>query len=126
MKPAEGSNRCTSIRLVRSAARSVGLVRVLPALVSVELLDEFRFSVFLQTLSRVELPIAMLTESQGYRRKPDDSKFAMRHCPSVSQTARVISVPCRTMARYERDLVRPRYSRKSRHPSFLLHKRMLS
>jgi len=58
------------------------LVRILPlALVNVELLDEFRFSVFLQTLSRVELPVAMLTQSQSYRRKPDDSKFAMRHCP---------------------------------------------
>jgi len=81
MKAAEGSERCTSIRLVRNVARSVGLVRILPlALVNVELLDEFRFSVFLQTLSRVELPIAMLTQSQSYRRKPDDSKFAMGHC----------------------------------------------
>ena len=80
MKPAEGSNRCTSIRLVRNVARSVALVRVLPALVSVELADKFRFCVFLQTLSRVELPIAMLTQSQSYRRKPDDSKFAMGHC----------------------------------------------
>jgi hypothetical protein len=81
MKAAEGSERRTSIRLVRNVARSVGLVRILPlALVNVELLDEFRFSVFLQTLSRVELPIAMLTQSQSYRRKPDDSKFAMGHC----------------------------------------------
>ena len=81
MKAAEGSERRTSIRLVPNVARSVGLVRILPlALVNVELLDEFRFSVFLQTLSRVELPIAMLTQSQSYRRKPDDSKFAMGHC----------------------------------------------
>lgn len=62
MKAAEGSERRTSIRLVRNVARSVGLVRILPlALVNVELLDEFRFSVFLQTLPRVELPVAMLT-----------------------------------------------------------------
>ena len=89
MKAAEGSERRTSIRLVRNVARSVGLVRILPlALVNVELLDEFRFSVFLQTLSRVELPIAMLTQSQSYRRKPDDSKFAMRHCLKCAQTAR--------------------------------------
>jgi hypothetical protein len=80
MKAAEGSERCTSLRLARNVARSVGLVLILPlALVNVELLDEFRFSVFLQTLSRVELSIAMLTQSQSYRRKPDDSKFAMGH-----------------------------------------------
>ena len=97
MKAAEGSERRTSIRLVRNVARSVGLVRILPlALVNVELLDEFRFSVFLQTLSRVELPIAMLTQSQSYRRKPDDSKFAMGHCLKCAQTAGGISVPCRT------------------------------
>ena len=84
MKAAEGSERRTSIRLVRNVARSVGLVRILPlALVNVELLDKFHLSVFLQTLSRVELPIAMLTQSQSYRRKPDDSKFAMGHLPQV-------------------------------------------
>ena len=81
MKAAEGSNRCTSIRLVRSVARGVGLIRVLPlALVNIELLDEFRLGVFLQPLPRVELPVAMLAQSQSYRRKPDDSKFAMGHC----------------------------------------------
>ena len=61
MKAAEGSERCTSIRLVRSVAWSVGLIRVLPALVDVELLDKLRLSIFLQTLPRVELPVAMLT-----------------------------------------------------------------
>ena len=42
----------------------------LPALVNVKLRDEFRLSFFLYTLPRVELPVALLTKSQSYWRKP--------------------------------------------------------
>ena len=55
------------------------MIRVLPALMNVELLDEFRFSVFLQALSRVELSIAMFTQSQSDWRQPHDSELAMGH-----------------------------------------------
>ena len=50
------------------------------ALVNVKLLDNLCLSFCRYSLARMELPIAMLTQSQSYRRKPDDSKFAMGHC----------------------------------------------
>jgi hypothetical protein len=46
---------------------------------NVELLDEFRLSFILYALSRVELPVAMLTQTQSYWRQPHDPELAMGH-----------------------------------------------
>ena len=60
--------------------KAASLVRLLTlTLVNVKLSDEFRLSFFLYALSRVELSIAMLTQSQSDWRQPHDSELAMGH-----------------------------------------------
>ena len=58
---------------------------------NVKLRCDFGLSVVLNRLERVELPLAMLTQTQSYWRQPYNPELAMGHAPQFPTAQSVYS-----------------------------------